>query len=83
MAIALQWVYATARIENEWGDRGSGFLVAREVGEQKVRVFLVTNKHVIHEDADKRKRATRVVLSMNVKGKDGQPIAKSGECPLS
>src|SRR5215211_3683063 len=60
--IAENWVYATVWVENEWGKTGTGFLVFRQtledVNTQEGKIFLVTNKHVIHEDTEKRKSLT-------------------------
>jgi hypothetical protein len=48
--IALNWVYATVRVENEWGKAGTGFLVIRKIGNKQGKVFLATNEHGIHLD---------------------------------
>lgn len=69
--IAETWVYATMLIENEWDGRGTGFLVARNVDADSVRVFLVTNKDVLHEDPRQRERASRIRLHVNKKNADG------------
>lgn len=45
--VAKTWVYATVLVENEWGGKGTGFLVARDVAQDRVKVFLCTNKHVL------------------------------------
>jgi len=44
------WVHSTMLIVNQWGEHGTGFLVRRAVTEDGSRVFLVTNKHVLHSD---------------------------------
>jgi S1-C subfamily serine protease len=73
--IAEDWVYATVRIENEWSKTGTGFLIFRQTFEdveiKQGKIFLVTNKHVIHEDAEKRKSVSWLRLFMNVKAQDG------------
>ncbi len=45
--IAYTWVKATVKIENEWGEIGTGFLVFREVKNNIGKTFLVTNKHIV------------------------------------
>jgi S1-C subfamily serine protease len=74
--IAENWVYATVWVENEWGKTGTGFLVFRQtledVNTQEGKIFLVTNKHVIHEDTEKRKSVSWLRLFMNVKAQDGR-----------
>lgn len=69
--IAETWTYATVLIENEWGGQGTGFLVARKVDEGGVRVFLVTNKHVLHKEPAQREKATRIRLHVNKKDTAG------------
>lgn len=54
-------------IDDGWGNRGSGFLVRREVETGISKVFLVTNKHVLDEDPTTRRNMTDVQLHMNVK----------------
>lgn len=69
--IAETWVYATMLIDNEWGGRGTGFLVARETSPGKGRIFLVTNKHVLHPDQQQRKKATHIRVHVNRKKANG------------
>jgi S1-C subfamily serine protease len=80
--IAKSWLYATILIENEWGEKGSGFLVAREMDQGKVKVFLCTNKHVLNKTKDLREKATKVILHLNVKEVEGKIIGKPYELPL-
>jgi hypothetical protein len=70
--IAKSWLYATILIENGWAKKGTGFLVAREMAKDTVRVFLYTNKHVLNEDRVLRTQATKIVCHLNVKEKDGK-----------
>ncbi len=58
-------------IENEWGGRGTGFLVMRETSSGKGRGFLVTNKHVLHSDQQQRQNATRIRVHVNKRKLDG------------
>jgi hypothetical protein len=69
--IAETWVYATMLIENEWGGSGTGFLVMRETVPGKGRVFLATNKHVLHSDPQERQKATRIRVHVNKRKLDG------------
>lgn len=68
--IAKQWVYTTVKIENEWGGQGTGFLVTRETdaGDGSGKIFLVTNKHVVHEDPAMRAIARNLTCYFNSKG---------------
>jgi hypothetical protein len=53
------WLYATMLIENEWGERGTGFLVRRSINiTGNSKIFLVTNKHVLNKNSDYRQRAS-------------------------
>ena len=81
--IAESWIYATMLIENEWGDRGTGFLVARELEDGGGRVFLATNKHVLHREAQMRQIATRVLLHLSIRDEDGSIAGKVAELPLN
>jgi len=80
--IAESWAYATMLIENEWGQTGTGFLVARDIDEENARVFLVTNKHVLHEKAEQRQKATRIRVHLNIKNDDGSITGRAANIPL-
>lgn len=80
--IAESWVYATVRIENEWGQSGTGFLVARKIDEASGRVFLVTNKHVVNEDPRQRQNASALTLFMNIRADNGVIHARATRMPL-
>ena len=71
------WIECTIRIENEWGGGGTGFLVFRNTAEQRGRIFLVTNKHVLNEDPGTRQTALRLKLFVNVKRDDGVVTGES------
>jgi hypothetical protein len=75
--IARQWIYATVKIENEWSGQGTGFLVMREndVGDGSGKIFLVTNKHVVHEDPAMRAVARNLTCYFNMKGAGGDDSA--------
>jgi hypothetical protein len=81
--IAESWIYATMLIENEWGERGSGFLVARQIDEKYGRIFLVTNKHVLNKDTEIRQSAAWVRLYFNFKNADDSITGKTTELPLN
>lgn len=86
--IAKTWIYATIRIENEWvgtkeGRAGTGFLVYRAINEKSGRVFIVTNKHILHEDARKRLAASKILLHLNIKNEEGLIVGRSAEIPLN
>lgn len=82
--IARQWVYATVKIENEWGSQGSGFLVMREddARDNSGKIFLVTNKHVVHEDPATRAIATKLTCYFNARGPGGGDRAVAMEVLL-
>ena len=80
--ISLTWVHATVRVENEWGKGGTGFLVIRKMEKKQGKVFLVTNKHVIHPAPEAREKAQHLTLFLNVRGKDGTVTGKSFRVPL-
>ncbi|MDZ4689194.1 MAG: trypsin-like peptidase domain-containing protein [Planctomycetaceae bacterium] len=63
--IASTWNNATVLIENEFGGRGTGFLVGRQLGEDAWMVTLVTNKHNLHRDPAKRQSAKYVKLHLS------------------
>jgi Trypsin-like peptidase domain len=63
------WIYNTMLIENEWGGRGTGFLVSKpdEPGGNVGKVFLVTNKHVLNRQPSLREGATKIILHLNIR----------------
>jgi len=79
--IVESWIYATMLIENEWGERGTGFLVSRMIDDKRGRIFLATNKHVLHKEAEMRRSASRVILYLNVKNADGSITGQAVELP--
>ncbi len=84
--IARDWIHTTVLIENEWDERGTGFIVSRTVeklkGSRVVRIFLITNKHVLNEDAKKREEATKIILHLRMKKSDGTVLGESVQFPL-
>lgn len=65
--IEQSWVHATILIETQEGSRGTGFLVGRPGGEVDTwRMYLVTNKHVLHKNAAQRAAMSQVQLHINV-----------------
>ncbi len=77
--IPQHWIYATMRIENDWGEEGTGFLVGRRVSKNKGRLFLVTNKHVLNDDPALRNEARCVTLHYNLKETNGA-IQRADTC---
>ncbi|MGH7828278.1 MAG: trypsin-like peptidase domain-containing protein [Candidatus Binatia bacterium] len=80
--IAKTWLRATAKIENEEGKTGTGFFVFREVKKNSGKIFLVTNKHVVNEDRQKRLAAQRLKIFVNLNGNSGTVEAADFEIPL-
>lgn len=80
--ISLTWVHATVRVENEWGKGGTGFLVIRRMEKKQGKVFLVTNKHVVHPDPEFREKAQYLTLFLNVRETDGTVSGKTFQTPL-
>jgi hypothetical protein len=81
--ISLTWVHATVRVDNEWGKGGTGFLVIRKIDPKKGKVFLLTNKHIIHPDPQMREKAAFLTLYLNIREKGGMVTGKSFRVPLS
>lgn len=54
MGIPLQKVIlkSTVYIKNSFGNVGTGFLIAKAVGENKQGTFLITNKHILRKNGD-------------------------------
>jgi hypothetical protein len=70
--IATTWVHATVRVENEWGRGGTGFLIIRKMNDRQGKVFLITNKHVVHLDPRMRRDASFLQMFVNVREKSGE-----------
>jgi len=81
-SIVDSWLYATILIENEWGEKGTGFLIARDTGQDRFRVFLCTNKHVLNPKKELRDNAAKVILHLNVKEAGGKILGKPYEFAL-
>jgi len=81
--IAETWVYATMLIENEWGRRGTGFLVAREFNTDKQKIFLVTNKHVLHREPEQRKNAQFITCHLNIRDQHGNVVGRRAPIDLA
>lgn len=77
--IANTWLKATIKIENEWGNNGTGFLVFREIKQNLGKTFLVTNKHVLNEEPNKRESARHLKLFVNIERNDGTIVGQSFE----
>lgn len=70
-------------MRNEWSGTGTGFLVNRKIDDQHSRIFIATNKHVIHEKREFRQRAAKVFLDLNIQNPDGTFSSQTAEFPLS
>lgn len=79
--IAQSWVRATARLVNEEGRQGTGFFVARTASEG-TRVFLITNKHVLHKQPAFRAVAPWIQMNLNATGEGGRPKREFGRVML-
>lgn len=80
--IVQGWLYAAVPIDNPQGQSGTGFLVFRKTTDNEGRVFLVTNKHVVHRNPTKRADTTHVVCHFNSKNTDGSLGKVAGDIPL-
>lgn len=69
--IETSWARSTVLIETPNGGRGTGFLVGRNLGADQWRVLLVTNKHVLDQDAAKRATMKAVKLHINIEDASG------------
>lgn len=77
------WIYNTMLIENQWGGRGTGFLVFKPKvpGSNQGRVFLITNKHVINSKPRLRAESSHITLHLNIKGINNTISSKEVEFP--
>lgn len=66
------WLHATVRVNNQWGHTGTGFLVSRLIDADRGKIFVVTNKHVLHSNRAERDSATHLDLDLTLK--DGSPV---------
>lgn len=76
------WLHATVRIANPQGESGTGFLVFRATAPDQGRVFLVTNKHVVHRDPAVRPSVSHVTCHFNTKEVEGKTGTASRDIPL-
>lgn len=81
--LAQSWIYATVPIQNPQGGTGTGFLVYRFISEKQGRIFLLTNKHVVHEDPTERMKVPYVKCHFNTKESDGSYGIVAGDISLS
>lgn len=77
------WLYATVPIDNPQGESGTGFLVFRKIGDNKGRIFLVTNKHVVHKEDARRASVPHVTCHFNTTEEDGSLGTVAGDVPLT
>ena len=81
--IVETWIYTTMLIENEWGEKGTGFLVSRLIDDKYGRIFLATNKHVLNKNDRIRQSATWIRLYLNFKNADGSITGKTAKLTLN
>lgn len=59
------WSTITMLVENDWGEKGTGFLVKLNIvqkGINYVKFFLASCKHVLNKDAQRRNEAEEITL---------------------
>lgn len=74
MDILNAWKLNTILIENEDGKPGTGFVIRRSFeldGLTRIKFFLVTCKHVLHDDLNRRQEMNEIVLYPPVNQFDG------------
>lgn len=81
LAAANDWSFVTVLIENQEAALGTGFLIGQEFQPNKCRIFLATNKHVLHHSLEGRARAKYVIFHLNEKGDDG--VIKATSCEVA
>jgi hypothetical protein len=67
------WIYTTVLIENELGAKGTGFLIGDK---DETKAYLVTNKHVVEKNENKRRNAKQMILHVNVENTDTSIIGE-------
>jgi len=77
------WLYATVPIDNPQGESGTGFLVFRSTDGEQGRVFLATNKHVVHKDDQLRTSVPHVTCHFNTVDTNGASGTLAGQVPLA
>lgn len=80
--ISRTWTYTTVLIYNQWNLSGTGFLVKRDINETSAKIFLVTNKHVLHKERAQREVATHIVCHMNKKNEAQEIVGVEINFPL-
>lgn len=80
--LAKGWLYATVPIDNPQGESGTGFLVMRAITNTSGRVFLVTNKHVVHRAPALRSSVTHLRCHFNTEDTQGVQGTVYGDIPL-
>lgn len=79
--IESTWAHSTVLLERATGGRGTGFLVGRPLVEDRWRLFLITNKHVLSPDPAIRQSMTSIGLHVNVL-KNGVVAGEKVDYPL-
>ena len=81
--ISRTWTYSTVLIYNQWNHFGTGFLVKRDINETSAKIFLVTNKHVLHKETAQRNVATHIVCHLNKKNAAQEVVGVEINFPLT
>jgi hypothetical protein len=81
--LAGAWLYNTVRIENDWHEFGTGFLVARNISATEAKVFLVTNKHVLNSEPKLRAEAEHIQVFFNYWDENGRIAGRGVHINLS
>lgn len=68
-------------IRNQAGKLGTGFFVARSVDDKAIRLFLVTNKHVLADSQTEREASSHIALNLNIR-KEGKVVGYTAVLPL-
>jgi len=71
------WSRITMLIENDWGERGTGFLIRAAINHgslSTVKFFLVTCKHVLNKKAELRMQAQEITVYPLVSQVDGSKL---------
>lgn len=78
------WINASVRVQAENGHVASGFLVTLPSADPKAppRTILVTNKHVIDENDEKRREAKFINVFFNSRNAEGKIVPDSFKIPF-
>lgn len=75
------WIYSTIKIENQNGNMGTGFVISHQNDKEPFKVFLITNKHVIHPKKEHRHDVRQITLHLNIK--ESETSMRSSRCIIT